>query len=115
MKEVAAHEDVYRRPIQVDKAKTVPVINPFDGSQIDTVPRGDGADVEAAISSAVRGAAVMANLTGYQRFAILRKAADLIEERREDLARTITMEEGKTIAEARTEGSSVCPDHRALR
>ena len=89
----------------VDKAKTVPVINPFDGSQIGTVPRGDGADVEAAITSAVRGAAVMANLTGYQRFAILRKAADLIEERREDLARTITMEEGKTIAEARTEVS----------
>ena len=32
----------------IDKAKTVPVINPFDGSQIDTVPRGDAGDVEAA-------------------------------------------------------------------
>ena len=59
--------------------------------------------MDAAITSAVKGATVMANLSGYQRFAILRKAADLIEERQENLARTI--EEGKTIAEARTEVS----------
>ena len=87
----------------IDKAKTVPVINPFDGSQIDTVPRGDAGDVEAAIASAARGAVVMAQMPGYERFSILRKAADLIAERQQDLARTITIEEGKTIAEATAE------------
>ena len=51
----------------IDKAKTVPVINPFDGSQIDTVPRGDAGDVEAAIASAARGAVVMAQMPGYER------------------------------------------------
>ena len=36
----------------VDKAETMDVINPYDGSVIDTVPKGDPSDVEAAIASA---------------------------------------------------------------
>ena len=82
----------------VDGAQTTPVLNPFDQSVIDTVPRGTAADVDLAITSAVRGARVIAKLTAYQRYAILRKAADLMAERAEDLGRTITMEEGKVIA-----------------
>ena len=47
----------------VDKAETIPVLNPFDQSVIDTVPRGTSADVEQAVTSAVRGAKAMAKLT----------------------------------------------------
>ena len=36
------------------------VQNPFDGSVIDTVPRASVEDVDAAVASAVRGAAAMA-------------------------------------------------------
>ena len=36
----------------VDRAATIPVYNPFDGSVIDTVPRATAADVDAAIASA---------------------------------------------------------------
>ena len=87
----------------VDREDKIPVVNPFDDSVVDTVPRGSVEDVEAAIASAARGAAVMAKIPGYERFQMLRKAADLLEERTEEFGRIITMEEGKVIAEARTE------------
>ncbi len=89
----------------IDKAETIPVMNPYDNSVVDTVPRGDLKDVEAAVASAERGAKEMAKLSGYQRFEILRKAARLMEERLEDLGRTITLEEGKIISEGRTEAA----------
>jgi acyl-CoA reductase-like NAD-dependent aldehyde dehydrogenase len=87
----------------VDKAETIPVLNPFDQSVVDTVPRGTTSDVDLAIGSAVRGAEAMGKLTAYQRYAILRRAADLMAERAEDLGQTITREEGKVIAEGRGE------------
>lgn len=87
----------------VDRDDKMPVVNPFDNSTIDTVPRADIEDVDAAIASAVRGAEVMKGVSAYDRFLMLRKAADLLEERKEDIARTITMEEGKIIAEGRIE------------
>ena len=87
----------------VDRAETMPVVDPFQQSVIDTVPRASAADVELAITSAVRGAQAMGKLTSYQRYDILRKAADLMSARAEDLAQTITREEGKVIAEGRVE------------
>ena len=89
----------------VDKRTVIPVLNPYDGSQVDTVPKADGDDVERALATAVRGARAMRKLTGYDRYRILRKAADLMTQRSEDLARTITLEEGKIIGEARVEVS----------
>ena len=74
-------------------------------SPVDTVPKADGDDVERALATAVRGARAMRKLTGYDRYRILRKAADLMTQRSEDLARTITLEEGKIIGEARVEVS----------
>src|SRR5579864_2081680 len=89
----------------VDKPKTIAVTNPFDGSQVDTVPKADADDIERALATATRGARAMRRLTGYERYQILRKAADLMAQRTEDLARTITLEEGKIIGEARFEVS----------
>ncbi len=89
----------------IEKRETVAVENPYDGSVIDTVPRADGGDVERALESAVRGARAMARLSGYERFQILRKAADLLAAHQEDLGQTISREEGKIIAEGRLEAS----------
>ncbi|HEV8673049.1 MAG TPA: aldehyde dehydrogenase family protein [Methylomirabilota bacterium] len=89
----------------IDKTQKISVENPYDKSVIDTVPRADRADVERALESAVRGAKAMAKLSGYDRFKILRKAADLMVARQEDLGRTISLEEGKVIAEGRLEAS----------
>ena len=87
----------------VDKSTKVRIINPYDGTEIDAVPRADTGDVDTAVTSAVEGAKAMADLSAYERYTILHKAADLLTERQEDFATTITMEEGKTLTEARTE------------
>jgi acyl-CoA reductase-like NAD-dependent aldehyde dehydrogenase len=89
----------------IDKPQRIDVRNPYDNSVIDTVPRGDRGDVERALQSAERGAKTMAKLSGYDRWKILRKAADLIAARQEDLGRTISAEEGKIIAEGRLEAN----------
>ena len=89
----------------VDRADKIEVLNPFDGSVVDTVPHSSLADVEEALATAERGARVMRDLTGYQRYEILMKVADLMRERADDLARTITLEEGKILAEAQIEAT----------
>ncbi len=83
--------------------EAIEVTNPFDGSIIDTVPKASDGDVEVALDAAVRGAKIMAATTGYDRFQILRKASDLMRERLDDLARTLSSEEGKVLGEARVE------------
>lgn len=82
-----------------DRPDKIDVTNPFDGSLVDSVPRATSADVDQALAGAVAGAAIMRKLPGYERFRILRKAADLLVERQQDLGRTISLEEGKTLAE----------------
>jgi acyl-CoA reductase-like NAD-dependent aldehyde dehydrogenase len=89
----------------IDKAKNIEVRNPFDDSVIDTVPKADASDLEKALAYAERGAKVMAKLSSYERWKILRKAADLMAARNEDLGQTISQEEGKVIAEGRGEAN----------
>jgi acyl-CoA reductase-like NAD-dependent aldehyde dehydrogenase len=89
----------------VDKAKKIEVKNPFDNSVIDTVPRADAADLEKALAFAERGAKVMAKLSSYDRWKILRRAADLMAARNDELGQLISKEEGKIIAEGRGEAS----------
>ncbi|MEQ9410898.1 MAG: aldehyde dehydrogenase family protein [Fuerstiella sp.] len=86
-----------------DRAEKIEVRNPFRGDVVDTVPKATSDDVEAALSAAVRGAETMAALPGYDRYLILRRAAELMQERAEDLAQTLSAEEGKTLREARGE------------
>src|SRR5688572_19896191 len=83
----------------VTKKETIPVTNPFDGSTIDTVPRADASDVDAAIAGAVQGAALMRAMPGYERSQILRRAAAMMLARKDELGRLISMEEGKILAE----------------
>jgi len=87
----------------IDKPQKLEVRNPYDNSVIDTVPRADLADVDRALASAERGAKAMARLSGYERWKILKKAAELIEARNEELGRVISVEEGKIIGEGRFE------------
>ena len=87
----------------VDKSEKIEVKNPFNGEVIDAVPKGDVADVDRALAGAVEGATVMRRLPGYERFKILSRAAQLLAERTAELGRTISLEEGKTLAEGRGE------------
>jgi acyl-CoA reductase-like NAD-dependent aldehyde dehydrogenase len=89
----------------VDKPKKIEVRNPFDNSVFETVPRADAEDLEKALAYAERGAKVMAKLSSYERWRILRKAADMMAARNEELGQVISKEEGKVIAEGRGEAN----------
>jgi len=89
----------------VDKPRKIEVTNPFDNSVIDAVPKADAGDLEKALAFAERGAKVMAKLSSYERWRILRKAADMMAVRNEELGQIISKEEGKIIAEGRGEAS----------
>jgi glyceraldehyde-3-phosphate dehydrogenase (NADP+) len=82
-----------------DRNHKIEVKNPYDGSVVDTVPVASAADVDAAIAGAVAGAAVMRKMPGYDRFQILRKAADMMLARQQELGKLISLEEGKPLAE----------------
>ena len=81
----------------VDKSEKISVLNPYDGSGIDTIPKANVEDVETAVTTAERGAKAMAALPAFERYSFLRKTADLLAARADDFARTITLEAGKPI------------------
>lgn len=87
----------------VDRDIKVDVQNPFDDSVLDTVPMASADDVDRALAAAEQGAAIMAGIPAYERYEMLSRVAALMKERDEELARTISSEEGKAIAEARGE------------
>ena len=89
----------------VDGVDKIPVNNPYNNEEIDTVPRASADDIERALAYASEGASVIRKISGYDRYHILMRAAKLMDERLEDFARTLTMEEGKVIGEARLEVS----------
>ena len=82
---------------------TIQVLNPFDGSLVDTVPHAGPKEVDQALESATRGARIMANLPAYERYSILSKTAGLLGEKQEDFARLISEESGKALWESRFE------------
>lgn len=86
-----------------DRSETIDVINPFDASVIDTIPKGTEDDVHQAITGLESGAKEVRALSGFERGQILDRAAQIMLDRSEDLARTISSEEGKILAESRVE------------
>ncbi len=89
----------------VDRREKINVENPYDRSVIDTVPRATAADVDAALATLARGALAMRKMSAYDRGHLLRRVAEIMKERDDDLARTISAEEGKILAESRLESS----------
>jgi len=80
------------------------VTSPYDGRVVGRVDYATPDDLDAAIAAAERAfREKMRKMPAYRRAAILRKAADLLEERAELFARTITAEAGKPIRDARAE------------
>lgn len=79
------------------------VVAPYSGAIIDRVPLATADQVEEALTTAERGAAIMRAMPGAERAAILRKAADLLDEGAGEIARTISLETGKPITEAKGE------------
>ena len=76
---------------------TTVAISPATGEELGTVPDGDRADARAAIEAARRAASGWAGLSAFDRAALLHRVADVIEARRDALARTLTLDQGKPL------------------
>lgn len=79
------------------------VFNPASGELIAKLGLASTADLDRALAAAQRGFQVWRKTSAYDRSKILRKAADLVRQRSDEIAALITLEQGKPLAEARLE------------
>ncbi|MBN8829771.1 MAG: NAD-dependent succinate-semialdehyde dehydrogenase [Sphingomonadales bacterium] len=79
------------------------VIDPATGQVLGDLPLADMADLDRALDAAARAYPRWRAVPALERGAILRKAAQLLRDRAESIARNATREEGKTLAETRIE------------
>ena len=82
---------------------TLPVQNPATGAELGTVPAFDAAATEKAVAAAHAAFPAWAAKTAKERSVLLRRWNDLILENVADLAKLMTAEQGKPLAEARGE------------
>lgn len=86
-----------------DSLGTRKVLDPTTEDVVGFIPAATEADLDAALKSARDGFAVWRSTSPWQRSAVLRRAAQLIRERAEQIAQLMSAETGKPLAEARGE------------
>jgi succinate-semialdehyde dehydrogenase / glutarate-semialdehyde dehydrogenase len=84
-------------------SETLSVRNPANDEVIGSVAHARVADLQRAIVAAKKGFAVWRKTAPLERAKVLRKAAALLRERASQIARIMTMEQGKILAEAEGE------------
>ena len=83
--------------------KTLVVLNPATEEKIGTVAHAEKADLDDALAAAEKGFATWKKVSAYERSKLMRKAADIFRSRADDIAKLLTLEQGKPLAEARGE------------
>lgn len=89
----------------IDTADKIEVRNPFDQSVIDTVPSATASHVDQALHTLAQGAERMRAMPAYERFEILRRAADTMRAQQRELGHLISAEEGKVLSEGSIEAA----------
>jgi succinate-semialdehyde dehydrogenase/glutarate-semialdehyde dehydrogenase len=79
------------------------VINPATGEPVGTLPHASRQDLDRALDAAARGFEVWRKTNVVDRSRTLRRAAELLRQRKGDIARRLTLEQGKPLAEATVE------------
>src|SRR3954452_14198250 len=100
---MAATADVPLLELQSDSGETSPVENPATGETVAQVPRMGVAETRRAIARAEEALPKWRSMLAKDRARILRRWSDLMMENQEGLARLLTTEQGKALAESRTE------------
>jgi acyl-CoA reductase-like NAD-dependent aldehyde dehydrogenase len=77
--------------------ETAEATSPVTGEVIGTVPQGDRSDAQRAIAAANRAFEGWSRLTAFERAAKMHAVGDAIERRRDELARTLTLDQGKPL------------------
>jgi len=89
--------------VDAESDATLAVGNPATGEELGTVPALDGAATEKAVAAAHAAFPAWAAKTAKERAVILRRWHDLILLNADDLARLMTAEQGKPLAESKGE------------
>ena len=85
---------------QAEKQETYDVINPATEEVIGQASKSSSSDVDKALRSAENGFQSWKNKPAWERAKIIRKIADLIRDRSDELAHWMTLEAGKPYADA---------------
>jgi succinate-semialdehyde dehydrogenase/glutarate-semialdehyde dehydrogenase len=89
--------------VGADSGRTLGVINPATEDVITEVAYGGRAETRRALAAAHKAMPAWMKLTPYDRAKVLKKTADLMRERADAIARTLTTEQGKPVAESKAE------------
>jgi acyl-CoA reductase-like NAD-dependent aldehyde dehydrogenase len=88
---------------QAVTGETFTADSPATGERIGEVPQGSREDAQLAIGAANRAADTWSRSTAFERAALMHRVADVIESRRDELAHTLTLDQGKPLHESRDE------------
>ncbi len=83
--------------------KAQDILNPATGDPIGQVPHAGKADLDRALAAAEKAFHAWKQVSAFERYKIMRKAADLLRSRADEIATAMTMEQGKPVAEAKQE------------
>jgi succinate-semialdehyde dehydrogenase/glutarate-semialdehyde dehydrogenase len=83
--------------------QTLDVINPATEETVASVAFGGRSEARQALEAAAAALPAWSRATAWERAKILKRCADLMRERCERIARILTMEQGKPLAESRSE------------
>ena len=89
--------------LDADEGQTLKVNNPASGEMLGSVPKMGAAETRRAIEAAERALPAWRDLTAKERSQTLRRWFELIMQNQEDLARLMTLEQGKPLTESRGE------------
>ena len=81
----------------------IDVINPFNEEVLGQIPVSTEADLDAALESAHKSMQSWKETSPWDRSKIIKQIANLIRERADEIAKTMTLETGKPLAEAKGE------------
>ena len=83
--------------------QTLPILNPATGETLSQLAVATRDDLDQALAAADRGFRAWRKVSAFERSKVLRKAANLMRERADEIARIMTLEQGKPVAEAKME------------
>lgn len=89
--------------VPAESGKSLPIVDPATDEQIGTVAWAEKPDLDRALAAAAAGFKIWSVTSAYERSKIMRKAADLLRQRVDDIAWVMTREQGKPLAQAKME------------
>jgi len=83
--------------------ETIPVIDPATEEVIGKIAHARKADLDLALEAAEKGFRIWRDTSPFDRSKLMRKAADILRQRADDIAYRMTREQGKPLAQAKME------------